>query len=69
MRAPADTQALVWLRALKQELREVSRNLEFCIHGQEAGRLSQDQFDDFRDEVTRLAKKIIISVEGDYPEP
>jgi len=68
MRAPADTQALVWLRALKKELRETNRNLDFCIHGQESGRLSQEQFDQFREQVAHLAKKIIVSVEGDYPE-
>lgn len=68
MKASADTQALAWLRALKKELRDVSRNLDFCIHGQESGRLSQEQFDQFRDDIADLAKKIIISIEGDYPE-
>ena len=68
MKASADTQALVWLRALKKELSEARHNLDFCIHGQESGRLSQEQFDQFREQMAHLAKKIIISIEGDYPE-
>ncbi len=66
MPTPADTQALLWLRALKQELRGVARDLDFCIHGQESGRLSQTQFDQFRDRVSDLAKKILESTDGVY---
>lgn len=66
MPSPADTQALLWLRALKQELRHISRDLDFCIHGQESGRLSQAQFDNFRDRVSDLAKKILESTDGVY---
>ncbi len=68
MKTPVDTQALVWLRALKKKLREVNRNLDFCIHGQESRRLSQEQFDQFRKQIAHLAKKIIVSIEGDYPK-
>jgi len=66
MPTPADTQALLWLRALKQEMRGITRDLDFCIHGQESGRLSQAQFDQFRDRVSELAKKILESTEGAY---
>ncbi len=65
MKTPADTQALLWLRAVKKELRDVNRGLDFCIHGQESGRLSQDEFDQFREKITKLAKKIIVSTEGE----
>lgn len=66
MPTPADTQALLWLRALKSEMRGVARDLDFCIHGQESGRLSQAQFDQFRDRVSDMAKKILESTEGVY---
>lgn len=66
MPTPADTQALLWLRALKQQMRGVARDLDFCIHGQESGRLSQAQFDQFRDRVSEMAKKILESTEGVY---
>ena len=44
-----------------------SFNLDYCIQGQEHGRLKQKEFDDFAARISRFAKKIIISVEGSYP--
>ncbi len=37
MESPADTQALVWLRALKHQLEDIDKNLDYCIRSQEAG--------------------------------
>lgn len=67
MPKPVDTQALLWLRALRSEMNELGRNLDFCIHGQENGRLRQKEFDDFAARINRFAKKVIISTEGAYP--
>ena len=67
MPKPADTQALVWLRALRNELSDLGRNLDYCIQGQENGRLRQKEFDAFAARMSKFAKKIIISVEGSYP--
>lgn len=64
METPADTQALVWLRALKRQLAEIDKNLEYCIHGQEAGRLTQEEFDDFVAKLSQFAKRVIQSTEG-----
>jgi len=67
MPKPVDTQALLWLRALRAEMNELGRNLDYCIHGQENGRLRQKEFDDFRDRMTKFARKIIVSTEGSFP--
>ena len=67
MPKPVDTQALLWLRALKSEMNELSRNLDYCIQGQENGRLRQKDFDEFAARMSRFAKKVIISVDGSYP--
>lgn len=67
MPKPVDTQALLWLRALRNEMNDLGRNLDYCIQGQENGRLRQKEFDAFASRISRFAKKIIISVEGSYP--
>lgn len=65
MEPEADTQALVWLRALKRQIEAIDKNLDYCIRGQEAGQLSQDEFDAFVAKVTRFAKRIVESAEGE----
>ena len=65
MAEKADTQALLWLRALNKDLREVEKNAEYCIRGQAAGKLSQEDFDEFVEKVNRFAKRVLISTTGE----
>ena len=60
----ADTQALAWLRAMQQQIEDIQKNMDYCIRGQEAGKLSQEDFDDFVEKVTEFAKRVIASTEG-----
>ena len=61
MAEEADTQALVWLRALQKDLRDVQKNAEYCVRGQSAGKLSQEDFDEFVDKINRFAKRVLVS--------
>ena len=65
MPQPGDTQALLWLKALKKEMDRVQKNLDYCVRGQAAGRLSQRDFDNFVRRAKRLAKHILVSAEGE----
>ncbi len=65
MAEKADTQALLWLRALQEDLRDVEKNAEYCIRGQAAGKLSQEDFDEFVEKVNGFAKRVIISTTGE----
>ena len=67
MAEKSDTQALVWLRALQKDLREVQKNAEYCARGQAAGKLSQDDFDEFVEKINRFAKRVIVSTTGEVP--
>jgi len=61
MAEQADTQALVWLQSLQDEMRDVQKNLEYCVRGQAAGKLSQEDFDDFVSKVNRFSQRVLIS--------
>ena len=61
MAEQADTQALVWLRAMQEEIRDVQKNLEYCARGQAAGKLSQEDFDDFVVKIKRFSKRVLAS--------
>ncbi len=65
MAEKADTQALLWLRALQEDLHDVEKNAEYCIRGQAAGKLSQEDFDEFVEKVNGFAKRVIISTTGE----
>ena len=65
MAEKADTQALLWLRALQEDLRDVEKNAEYCIRGQAAGKLSQEDFDEFVEKVNGFAKRVIVSTTGE----
>ena len=67
MAEEADTQALAWLRALQKDLRDVQKNAEYCVRGQAAGKLSQDDFDEFVEKINRFAKRVIVSTTGEIP--
>ncbi len=69
MAEEADTQALLWLRALQKNLRDVEKNAEYCIRGQAAGKLSQEDFDEFVEKVNRFAKRVIKSTTGESAAP
>ncbi len=60
----ADTQALAWLRAMQQQIENIQKNMDYCIRGQVAGKLTQDDFDDFVEKVTEFARLVIASTEG-----
>lgn len=60
----ADTQALVWLQALQEEVRDVQKNLEYCVRGQSAGKLSQEDFDDFVLKINHFSHRVIQSTGG-----
>jgi len=60
----ADTQALVWLRALQDELEDIQKNVEYCVRGQSAGKLTQDDFDEFVERVNQFAKGVLKSTTG-----
>ena len=64
MAEETDTQALLWLRALQEDLRDVEKNAEYCIRGQAVGRLSQEDFDEFVEKVNRFAKRVLMSTTG-----
>lgn len=57
----ADTQALVWLRALQDEMGDIQKNIEFCVRGQAAGKLTQEDFDDFVAKISRFARHVLRS--------
>ncbi len=67
MAEEADTQALVWLRALQKDLRDVQKNAEYCVRGQATGKLSQEDFDEFVEKINRFAKRVILSTTGEIP--
>ena len=69
MAEEADTQALVWLRALQKDLRDVQKNAEYCVRGQTAGKLSQEDFDEFVEKIKRFAERVLVSTTGDNPAP
>lgn len=64
MAQQADTQVLVWLRALQSELRDIQKNAEYCVRGQTAGKLTQEDFDEFVDKVNQFAKGVLKSTTG-----
>ena len=64
MAEKTDTQALLWLRALQEDLHDVEMTVEYCIRGQAAGRLSQEDFDEFVEKVNRFAKRVLKSTTG-----
>ncbi len=64
MEQQADTQALVWLRALQDELEGIQKNVEYCVRGQSAGKLTQDDFDEFVEKVNQFAKGVLKSTTG-----
>ena len=57
-----NTQALEWMRALQQEIRRVQRRLEDCMRQQLTGELSDEEFDDFVNRMSRLAQRIQESI-------
>ena len=65
MAEKTDTQALLWLRALQEDLHDVEKNAEYCIRGQAMGRLRQEDFDDFVEKVNRFAKRVLKSTSGE----
>ena len=65
MKETADTQALVWLRALKTEMKDIQKNVDFCIRGQAAGKLTQEDFDEFVGKMSRFAQHVIQSTGGE----
>lgn len=65
MAEKTDTQALLWLRALQEDLHDVEMSVEYCIRGQAAGRLSQEDFDDFVEKVNHFAKRVLKSTSGE----
>ena len=67
MAEEADTQALLWLRALQKDLRDVQKNVEYCVRGQTAGKLSQEDFDEFVEKINRFAERVLASTTGDNP--
>ena len=57
-----ETQALEWMRALQKEIRKVQRQLEDCMRQQLTGELSDEEFDDFVNRMSRLAQRIQESI-------
>ena len=41
----------------KKDLRDVQKNAEYCVRGQSAGRLSQEDFDEFVEKINRFAER------------
>ena len=64
MAQKADTQALNWLRAVQKEMRDIQKNTEYCVRGQAAGKLSQEDFDDFVEKINKFAKRVLASTTG-----
>ena len=65
MAQQADTQALVWLRALQDGLEDIQKNAEYCVRGQTAGKLTQEDFDEFVEKVSHFAKGVLKSTTGE----
>lgn len=64
MAQQADTQALVWLRALQKELQVIQKNTEYCVRGQKVGKLTQEDFDEFVEKMNQFAKGVLVSTTG-----
>ena len=64
MAQETDTQALFWLKALQKEMRDIQKNTEYCVRGQAAGKLSQEDFDDFVEKINEFAKRVLTSTTG-----
>ncbi len=57
-----NTQALEWMRALQKEISRAQRRLEHCMRQQLTGKLSDEEFDDFVNRMSRLAQRIQQSI-------
>lgn len=60
-----DTQALVWLRAVQKQMKELQSNLENCIRGHVSGKPDQEEFDKFVQRLSRFSQRVIASADKD----